>query len=256
MIGPIPETLPNGERPHPTMVGRTIGARKCKNGHDRMLVGMWGKGCAECHRQVMRLRKERGHAPKLTCEYCRNGHHKPTVGMTKNNGCKECARVNGREYRRRERAAKYDVPMELLGADKRQPFGKKLRGLRESLGMTRSDLERASGVSRFTIIDIERERSRGWPTTKKKLLDAFSRLIRENHRGRYTRLMLGLVEAERRGNPTSVEAARIAGIEGNHVWYLLRWLGQRGLAERFENEKGVFWMATDEGRVLIGGAAA
>ena len=250
MIGPIPEVLPNGKKPHHTMVGRRIRKRKCVNGHDRVFVGMYGGSCAACCADIQRRRKERGVVPRVASEWCVNGHHKPTTGFVSgSNGCRECSKASQRNYQRRKRSERYDAPVALFGA---RDEGLKLKPLRESLGLTRADLEALSGVSRFTIVDLERGRSKGYPTTRKKLTDAIARCIAEKRKGRYTYLLLALVEAERRGRPTVAETAKIMGTDGKKLGSLLRRLKKRGLAERIETAKVASWKATDHGRKLLG----
>ena len=114
--------------------------------------------------------------------FCRRGHDKRAVGTAGHgNACRECARASWRRYRHRERAERHGAPLGFFGDfGRRGPL--RLRPVRESLGLSRRALERLSGVSRFTIADIERGRSRGWPTTRKKLVDALAPLLAERAR--------------------------------------------------------------------------
>lgn len=148
----------------------------CPQGHDKRIVGTYGYSCKACAQAIEKRRRERKHRPAMQSPFCINGHDKRIVGTTSsNNGCRECARVLQRRYARQKRAQKYDAPVILFGAGKGHMSG--LRRTREMFGLSRPDLERLSGVSRNTITDLERGRSRGWPTTRKKLIDALAPLL-------------------------------------------------------------------------------
>lgn len=134
-----------------------------------------------CASALQKRRRERGCRPEMRSEWCANGHHKPTVGvMSKTNGCRACAREVQRASKRLKRSKLYGAPVELFG--EREHGLDTLRVARESLGLTRPALEQLSGVSRNTITDIERGKSKGYPTTRKKLVDALAPLLAEKQR--------------------------------------------------------------------------
>lgn len=233
---------------HPSTIGRTFRNPICPHGHDKRITGVYGRSCAPCHNEIAQRSRENGHKPEMRSEWCVNGHHKPTVGIGHNNYCLECKRTQTRERKRRKWAERHGVPVELFGADRDRL---ELRKLRESLGLTRSDLARISGIGESALRQIEQGRSKGWPTTRKKLLEALSPLIASRHQGRYTRLLMALREAERRGRPTVAEAAVITGMHSKRVAGLLGHLRRRELVERVG--EGV-WVLSPAGRRMVGRA--
>ncbi len=58
----------------------------------------------------------------------------------------------------------------------------KVREVREALGLTRKELSRLSGVHYKTLSGIEGGRQRGWPQTRKKIVDAVARVMAERSR--------------------------------------------------------------------------
>jgi transcriptional regulator with XRE-family HTH domain len=238
---------------HPSAVGIDFRKPYCPKGHFKPEVGVYGYSCAACHNELAQRNRANGKRYNLRSEWCTNGHHKPTVGLTHNNGCAECRRTTSREQKRKERARKYGAPVELFGAGRDYL---ELRKLRESLGLTIDDLSRISGVPFSTVKQLEDRRSKGWPTTRKKLLEALSPRIKNRTPGRYTRLAAAVAEAQRRGKPYTSELARVTDMPQRQVATLLGVLRRRGIVERVgdKHTQGV-WSLTTKGKQMLGRAA-
>ncbi|MDP9475452.1 MAG: helix-turn-helix transcriptional regulator [Actinomycetota bacterium] len=167
---------------HPSAVGRTFRTPICPKGHDKRVVGVCGTSCVRCAVEYQREKRSEGHRPKLTKVYCVNGHNKLEVGVRPStNACAECCRQAVRRGEHSKRAALYGVPLAMVGRD---ADALKVREVREALGLTREQLSRLSGVHYKTLSGIEDGRQRGWPQTRKKIVDALASVIAERRRRR------------------------------------------------------------------------
>lgn len=239
----------------------------CKHGHDMRIVGISGNGnCKECYRARKRRETKRNrelgiHRPvEHRRPICPRGHDKRIVGVADNGGCYRCYldALAASSMRLRKRRAGFD------GEPQKVP---NLKAIRFAAGMTAVEMARYIGISLGGYLHLECGRRRASRKSLAKMVAAISELRRDatsGYRGRYGRLLWAINEAERRGMPTAQTIGELAG-ENRATGILLRELKKRGLAERFEprpgpkggrNLRNATWLLTEEGRRLMGGAAA
>jgi DNA-binding transcriptional regulator YiaG len=134
----------------------------CSRGHDKNKVGVikTQKGsyyCRECKRildaKYYQERKEGG--LKSNRPMCKNNHIYVITGITKDGRCKACRKAASRKYNAKKARAKAKANPNSKMYAQAVP---RLRELRESLGWSRPDLARRSGV---TVSQLEKIELRG-----------------------------------------------------------------------------------------------
>lgn len=84
--------------------------------------------------------------------------------------CAACRREDAKHRQRLRRAERYGVPLQLFGAWN-DPIPN-LRATRHQVGLTAAELGRLAGLHKETVLRIERQESRGWPTTRQRIIEA------------------------------------------------------------------------------------
>jgi DNA-binding XRE family transcriptional regulator len=225
----------------------------CVRGHHKPTVGAAPNGwCLKCREESyarrgrkVKERPDRG-AVKFRSPLCPAGHDKRIVGVGKHYECLECRRIrcaqtDWRAYRRQLNSRRAGLPEGIVLS--RWTELPKLRELRLRAGYTQKEMARVIGVTHKHYGQLELGHKRALRSTVAKVMAAIASAA--PGRGKLRRVIEALAEAERRGEPTAAKAAEILGLHPSQVGASLRWLAAIGLAERFENERGVFWLVTE-----------
>ncbi len=168
---------------HPSAKGRTFRKPICPKGHDKRVVGVIRNYCcAGCDAEYQRNRRRSRRQQEMRKRFCPKGHDKLEVGvMRPTNACAECHRHRQKMLWRKTSVERFGVPMTMVGHDADFP---RVAEVRVGLGLSRKQLSSLSGVPYTTLWRIEAGRHKGWPATRKKIVDALASVIAERRRRR------------------------------------------------------------------------
>lgn len=109
--------------------------------------------------------------------FCVAGHDKNVFGVYGKGQCKECDRIRKRHRRSDKRFA------HARSIKRRVPLTQ-LEGVRNELGVTTTDVARASGLSRGFVRALETGRRQATPWVQKAIVEAVVKLRRERENDR------------------------------------------------------------------------